>query len=93
MYAIRSGPWKWIEGIPLARPGKKPPGKQGPRVDPFRPQRFNLQTDPGETQDVATQHSDVVKRLSATLRQQRGQGFSRPQELMKYRSIDLPKDT
>jgi hypothetical protein len=78
VYAIRSGPWKWIEGVPLARPGRKPPGKQGPKADQFRPQLINLKADPGETHDVAAQHPDVVQRLSATLRKQREQGFSRP---------------
>ena len=78
VYAIRSGPWKWIEGVPLAPPGKKPPGRQGPKGDQFQPRLINLQTDPGETQDVAAQHSDVVRRLTETLRLQRTQGFSRP---------------
>jgi len=78
VYAIRSGPWKWIEGVPLAPPGKKPPGRQGPKGDQFQAQLINLQTDPGETQDVAAQHPDVVKRLAKILRLQRTQGFSRP---------------
>jgi arylsulfatase A-like enzyme len=78
VYAIRSGPWKWIEGVPLAPPGKKPPGRQGPKGDQFKPQLINLQNDPGETNDVAAEHPDVVKRLSETLRLQRQRGFSRP---------------
>lgn len=77
VYAIRSGPWKWIEGIPLARPGKKPPGKNSPKADQFKRQLINLQDDPGETTDVSAQHPNVVKRLSTILRQQREQGFSR----------------
>ncbi|MHC4178572.1 MAG: sulfatase family protein, partial [Planctomycetota bacterium] len=77
VYAIRCGPWKWIEGVPLARPGKKPPRRRSPKGDQFRPQLINLQNDPGETQDVSAQHPDVVKRLSETLRLQREQGFSR----------------
>jgi len=71
VYAIRSGPWKWIEGIPHARPGKKPPGKLSPKADQFRPQLFNLDDDPGELKDVAAQHPDIVERLAKTLRQHR----------------------
>ena len=78
VFAIRSGPWKWIEGVPRARPGRKLPGKRSPKADQFRPQLYNLETDPAETVDVAAQHPDVVKRLSAVLRRQREQGFSRP---------------
>ena len=78
VYAIRSGPWKWIEGVPLAPPGRKPPGKKGPKADQFKPQLIHLQNDPGETTDVSSQHPDVVNRLSTILRQQREQGFSRP---------------
>jgi hypothetical protein len=80
VFAIRSGPWKWIEGVPLARPGRKPPGRQGPKGDQFRPQLINLEIDASETTDVAAAHPAVVQRLSETLRQQREQGFRRPQE-------------
>lgn len=78
VHAIRSGPWKWIEGVPLAPPGRTPPGKNSPKADQFKPQLINLTDDPGETTDVSAQHPDVVERLSETLRQQRQQGFSRP---------------
>ena len=78
VYAIRSGPWKWIEGVPHAPPGKKPPGRQSPKGGQFKPQLFNLQNDPSETNDVSAEHQDVVKRLSETLRLQQEQGFSRP---------------
>ncbi len=77
VYAIRSGPWKWIEGVPLAPPGKKAAAKTGPKSDQFRPQLFHLPSDPAETTDVSAQHPEIVRRLSATLRQQRAQGYSR----------------
>jgi len=77
VYAIRSGPWKWIEGVPLAPKGKKAPAATGPKADQFRPRLVNLADDPGETKDVAAAHPEVAQRLAATLRQQRAQGFSR----------------
>ncbi len=77
VYAIRSGPWKWIEGIPAAPVGKKPPANVGPKADQFKPQLFHVLDDPGESRDVSAQNPDVVNRLSATLSQQRKQGFSR----------------
>ena len=77
VYAIRSGPWKWIEGIPLAPPGKKAPAATGPKADQFRPRLVNLAADPGETQDVAAAHPDIAQRLAETLRTHRAQGFSR----------------
>ncbi len=77
VYAIRSGPWKWIEGIALAPAGKKAPGKQSPKADQFKPQLYNLATDPIETRDVAAENPAVIQQLSALLRQHREQGFSR----------------
>ncbi len=78
VYAIRSGPWKWIQGVPATPPGKKKaPAASGPKADQFSPRLINLRDDPGETKDVSAQHPDIVKRLSETLRQQRAQGFSR----------------
>ena len=77
VYAIRSGPWKWIEGIPLAPPGKKAPAATGPKADQFRPRLINLAADPGETQDVAAAHPEIAQRLAETLRTHRTQGFSR----------------
>ncbi len=77
VYAIRSGAWKWIEGVPSVKAGKKLPGKFGPKADQFRPQLYNLREDPGETSNVASQNPQVVKRLSALLRKYRQQGFSR----------------
>jgi len=77
VYAIRSGPWKWIDGVPLAPKGKKAPGATGPKAEQFRPRLVNLSEDPSEMNDVSAAHPDVVKRLAETLRAQRTQGFSR----------------
>lgn len=77
VYAIRSGPWKWIEGVPLAPKGKKAPAATGLKADQFRPRLVNLVDDPGETQDVAEAHPEIARRLADTLRRHRTQGFSR----------------
>jgi len=77
VYAIRSGPWKWIEGIPLAPKGKKAPTATGPKAEQFRPRLINLEIDPGETTDVSAAHPEIVRRLAETLQRYRAQGFSR----------------
>ncbi|MBL9202617.1 MAG: arylsulfatase [Opitutaceae bacterium] len=77
VYAIRSGPWKWIDGVPLAPKGKKAPAATGPKADQFRPRLINLAADPGETTDVSAAHPDIAQRLAETLRRHRAQGFSR----------------
>ncbi|MBI4625157.1 MAG: arylsulfatase [Verrucomicrobia bacterium] len=78
VYAIRRGPWKWVEGIAATAPGKKTKAAEGPKGDPYRPQLFNLANDPAETRNVAVEHPEVVERLSARLREQRERGHSRP---------------
>jgi arylsulfatase A-like enzyme len=77
VYAIRSGPWKWIEGAPFVADGKKAPAANGPKADQFHPRLVNLLDDPGETTDVSAAHPDVALRLADTLRQHRSQGLSR----------------
>ncbi len=77
VYAIRSGPWKWIDGVPLAAQGKKAPATTGPKADQFSPRLVNLRDDPAETRDVAAANPEIVKRLAETLRAHRTQGFSR----------------
>jgi arylsulfatase A-like enzyme len=62
--AVRCGPWKLAiveqieDGIDKAKPATKP----------FTPKLFNLDSDIGETTDVADQHPDVVKRLQDQIR-------------------------
>ena len=77
VYAIRSGPWKWIEGVPLAPKGKKAPAATGPKADQFRPRLIHLADDSAEAKDVSAAHPDIAKRLAETLRLHRAQGFSR----------------
>jgi arylsulfatase A-like enzyme len=42
------------------------------------PQLYNLKTDPGERRNVAAEHANVVKELSALLQKIRNEGRSRP---------------
>ena len=58
--AVRSGPWK----LAIA-PQPEGATNQGPKLFASRqsPRLYNLDTDIGETTDVAAQHPDVVKRL------------------------------
>jgi arylsulfatase A-like enzyme len=52
--AMRAGPWKLYQQCPSG---------ERPRVENW--QLFNLDTDPGETTDLARQHPDVVRELDA----------------------------
>ena len=57
--AVRSGKWKLAIALQSENIGKpKEPEKQ-----PFAPRLYDLDTDIGETTDVADKHPDVVKRL------------------------------
>jgi hypothetical protein len=74
VFAIRKGPWKWIEGKPVDRI------KQSARkahADQFRPQLYNTHDDPAEANDLSTAQPEVVKELSALLDRYRNGGYSR----------------
>lgn len=62
--AVRSGQWKFIESKT---------SKGG-----FQHQLYDLVSDPGETQNLATEHPKVVKELAAALAEVRDKGRSRP---------------
>ncbi len=77
MFAIRQERWKLIEGLgsggyltkPLfvaTQPGE-PPG-----------QLYDLQADPGETNNLYAQHPDIVRHLSALLKRYQESGRNRP---------------
>lgn len=73
-FAIRQGPWKWIEGKP------HPATKQWTlrhSADQFKPQLYNLAEDRGEKTDALVEHADVAKRLADLVNKYRDQGFSR----------------
>jgi arylsulfatase A len=73
VFAIRQGPWKYIEGKPY---GKVRPGelKHNPE---FRPQLYHLGNDPAEAENLIAKRPEVVERLGALLNQHRQAGFSR----------------
>lgn len=74
VYALRSGPWKLIDGVPSDR-GKLE--RNFPRKDQFKQMLFNLEKDPYETTDVAKENPKVVAELTHRLNQLRNQGHSR----------------
>lgn len=53
--AVRQGPWKLHLALPDGPPQKP--------TSPPRPQLFNLETDIGETRDVAAANPEIVQRL------------------------------
>ncbi|MCX7047502.1 MAG: arylsulfatase [Candidatus Sumerlaeota bacterium] len=73
-FAIRQGPWKWIEGI--AHPATKP-GALKARAPEFKPQLYNLADDPEEKNNVIEKNPDIAKRLAELLSKYRQQGYSR----------------
>jgi arylsulfatase A-like enzyme len=73
VFAIRQGPWKWVEGVPA----KVVSAARKAHDAELKRQLFNLQDDPGETKDVSTEHPEVVKELETLLHQYRDAGYSR----------------
>jgi arylsulfatase A len=74
VFAIRKGPWKWIEGVPV---DEIKPAVRKSRAEEFHPQLYNLKEDPAETKDVSAAHPDVVKELEPLLERYRAGGYSR----------------
>jgi arylsulfatase A-like enzyme len=72
-FAIRQGPWKYIEGK------ASPELKKVSRRDELVAQLYNLQDDPGEQNNVLDEHPDVASQLADLLNQQRLCGGSREQ--------------
>ena len=89
VFAIRKGPWKWIEGVPA--PGAKR-GALKTRADEHKPQLYNIEDDPAETRDVSADHPDVVAELTALLDRYRRGGYSRklPPELPPEKDVPVP---
>lgn len=74
VFAIRKGPWKWIEGVPVSEIKL---GVRKSRASQFKAQLYNVKEDPAETVDVSAQHPEVVKELSALVNRYRDGGYSR----------------
>lgn len=74
VFAIRQGPWKFIEGVP-ARKG--PGGGIVDKTAENKRQLYNLAEDPGEQHDLIEKHPDIAARLARLLDEQRNAGHSR----------------
>mgnify|MGYP003328928080 CR=1 FL=1 len=72
VFAIRKGPWKWIEGVPV---DEIKPGARKAQADQFKPQLYNTHDDPAETKNVSAEHPEIVKELSALLNRYRDGGY------------------
>ncbi len=73
-FAIRQGPWKWIDGDyhPLTRAQYI-----RERADQFKPQLYDIVEDEQETQNLASTHPDIATRLDALITRYREGGYSR----------------
>lgn len=74
VFAIRRGPWKWIEGVPV---DEIKPGARKAHADEYHEQLYNTHDDPAETKDVSAEHPEIVAELRALLNRQRNGGYSR----------------
>lgn len=74
VFAIRKGPWKWIEGVPVS---DIKIGARKAHATQFKPQLYHVKDDPAETKDVSAEHPEVVKELSALVNRYRDGGYSR----------------
>ena len=70
-FAIRQGPWKYIEGKP------SPTLTKISRKDELVAQLYNLRDDPGEQNNLLDERPDVANRLASLLQKQRTSGRSR----------------
>jgi hypothetical protein len=92
-FAIRRGPWKWIEG------DYHPDTRQGAlrlRADQFHGQLYDLTQDVAERNDVSSANSALAADLQQLLVRYREGGYSRqlpPQPLVKLRAALLAAAT
>ena len=77
LHAVRSGPWKLHFAHAYRSLNGKPGGKEGVPAKyenlTIEQSLFNLEDDPGEKQNVAGQHSEVVKQLITLANQARSE--------------------
>lgn len=65
MFSVRSGKWKLISG--LGSGGFSKPSRIEPKPGDPTGQLYDLKQDPGETQNLFSNHPDIVKRLETEL--------------------------
>jgi arylsulfatase A len=73
-FAIRKGPWKWIEGVPAD--DVRPAAKKA-RANQMQRMLYDVRQDIAEASDVSAQHPEVVKELETLLNRYRDGGYSR----------------
>ena len=73
-FAIRRGPWKWIEGD--YHPGTRI-GALRMRADQFEPQLYNLEEDVAESKNIAPSHPETAEQLETLLNRYRDGKCSR----------------
>lgn len=71
VFAVRQGPWKWIEG------NAAKPDVQGRRAKECHPQLYNLADNSKEKPDAIREHSEVPEQLAKELGVWRKQGHTR----------------
>lgn len=76
MFALRSGPWKLIEG--RGSGGFTEPVEIEPEEDEPEGQLYNLADDPDESDNLYQQRPELVDSLQAVLDRYRSQGYTRP---------------
>jgi hypothetical protein len=74
VFAIRKGPWKWIEGVPVP---EIPANQRKALAQEFRPQLYNTHDDPAETRDVSDAHPELAQELEGLLVKYREHLYSR----------------
>lgn len=67
-FAIRRGPWKYIEGKPHP---KVAPAALRPMASEYQPQLYNLGNDPAEERNLLTRHPEIARELQALLDEHR----------------------
>lgn len=73
-FAIRKGPYKWIEGVPA---DDVKPASLKAHAAQFQRQLYDLEADLAETKDRSADQAEIVKDLEVLLNRYRDGGYSR----------------
>jgi len=76
MFSIRQGQWKLVQG--RGSGGFSEPKFIKPKQSEPKGQLYNLDKDPAETNNVWSQHPEIVERLTKLLEKYKKEGRSRP---------------
>ncbi|MFW6370487.1 MAG: arylsulfatase, partial [Bacteroidota bacterium] len=75
MFAIRMNGWKYIDG--LGSGGFTSPTRSKPEPGEPEGQLYNMDKDPKESNNLFTEHPEMVKKLQEKLEKQKEQGYTR----------------